>query len=104
MNSPYSTDEQETTINVFPKSMSEQAEIFTCIPATIRQLQKLYKEHPDDVTVIENDGYVNATVPRDWIKIQPKRKCTLTDEQKRANAERLASLRRAKEAVENDAT
>ena len=94
--SPYSVEEQETTINVMPASVSKNAEIYTCIPSVIENLFKLYEAYPDEVCIVEGDGYVNATVPRGWVKIQPKRKCTLTDEQKRANGERLAALRAAK--------
>ena len=61
----------------------------------VQHILKLYEEYPDEVTIVEGDGYLNATIPRGWVKIQPKRKCTLTDEQKRANAERLAAYRQA---------
>ena len=96
MTSPYPLDEQETTINVFPAVISNKAEIYTCIPHMIQLLRKLCEEYPDEVTIIEHDGYIDATVPRSWIKVQPKRKCTLSDEQKKANAERLASYRTTK--------
>lgn len=96
MKTQYPIDEQETTINVFPKSVSEYAEIYTCIPHVIDRLVKLHEEYPDDVAVMIKDGYINATVPREWVKIQPKRQCTLTEEQKRANAERLAAYRNSK--------
>jgi len=100
MRSPYVLEEQETTINVFPTSVCNKAEIYTCIPNTIQSLRKLCAEYPDDVTIVECDGYINATVPRGWVKIQPKRKCTLTEEQKQANAERLAAYRRAKKGAD----
>lgn len=96
MRSQYSTDEQETIINMFPSSISKTAEVYTCIPNVIQHILKLYEEHPDDVVVVEGDGYINATVPREWIKIQPKRKCNLTEEQRREAAERLIALRKAK--------
>ena len=96
MKSPYTIDEQETIINVFPKSLSDTAEIWTCIPNMIEKIIRLHEQYPGDVSVVVEDGCANATVPRGWIKIQPKRKCTLSEEQKRANAERLAALRAAK--------
>lgn len=96
MTSPFSLDEQETTINIYPKAISERAEVFTSTPNMIKRLMKLHEQYPDDVTVISGYGFIDASVPRGWIKIQPKRKCTLTDEQKRINAERLAKLRESK--------
>lgn len=96
MSVSYSLEEQETTINVFPSTVSKQAEIFTCIPSMINKMRKLAEENPHDVAIRESDGCVFCTVPVDWIRIAPKRKCTLTDEQKKANAERLAAYREAK--------
>ena len=99
MRSQYSLDEQETTINVFPKAVSEHASIYTCIPSMVQRIKKLYESYPDDVTFVEYAGGVQASVPRGWIKIQPKRKCTLTEEQKLANAARLATMRKGKAEV-----
>lgn len=99
MRSQYSLEEQETTINVFPRGISDQAEVYTCIPSMVQRLTKLHKNHPDEMSVIYKDGCAHATVPRGWIKIQPKRKCTLTAEQKAANAARLAAVRKEKSEV-----
>ena len=103
MKSPYLIEEQETTINVFPANVSKLAEIYTCIPHTMETLIRLQADYPEEVTVVQKDGYVDATVPRSWIKIQPKRKSNMTEEQKRANAERLASYRKAKKEVGDNA-
>ena len=94
MQSPYTLDEQETTINVLPAVVSKTAEVYTCIPNMIEKIKKLASESPDDVVVVERDGYVNATVPREWIKIQPKRKSSMTDEQKRQWIENM-NIRKA---------
>ena len=88
-------DEQETTINIFPKSVSDKAEIFTCIPSMMNRLRKLAVNHPDEVALREEDMCIFCTLPVGWIRIAPKRQCTLTEEQKRANAERLAAYREA---------
>ena len=96
MKTQYALEEQETTINVFPKNVSDRALVFTCIPNMVKRIKKLRDDYPDDVVLTEGDGFVDASIPRGWVKIQPKRKCTLTEEQKRANAERLAALREAK--------
>lgn len=96
MKSNYHLTEQETTINLLPSVVSKQAEIFSCVPAMMDKLRKLAAEHPSEVSIIEKDGCVQAAVPASWVKIQPKRKCNLTEEQRRANAERLAAYREAR--------
>lgn len=93
----YSINEQETTINVFPKAVSDKAEIFTCIPTMMDRMRKLAKEYPTDVCIREEDGALFCTVPIGWVKVAPKRKCTLTEEQKAANAARLAAYREVKQ-------
>lgn len=96
MKAVYGTDEQETTINIFHKSVSNKAEIFTCIPAMMDRLRTLAADYPNDVAIVEKDMCINATVPSGWIRVSPKRKCNLTDEQKKAGAERLRAYREAK--------
>lgn len=93
----YSINEQETTINVFPKAVSDKAEIFTCIPSMMDRMRKLASSYPSDVCIREEEDAVFCTVPIGWIKVAPKRKCTLTEEQKKANAERLAAYRGVKQ-------
>ena len=101
MRSPYTVDEQETTINMFPANLSETAEIYTCIPFMMQRLVDLQKEYPNDVAIVEGDGYIDATVPRSWIKVQPKRKCNLSEERRKEIADNLNAAKRAKkEAVQ----
>lgn len=104
MKSPYTVDEQETTINMFPANVSESAEIYTCIPFMMQRLLNLRKEYPEDVALIEGDGYIDATVPRSWIKIQPKRKCNLSDERRKEIAANLNAAKQAKKEAQQDAS
>lgn len=97
MQSPYTIGEQETIINMFPSGVSDKAYVYTCIPNVMNRLRKLCEDYPDQVAIMDGTDHIDATVPREWIKIAPKRRCTLSDEQKRANAERLAAYRKAKE-------
>lgn len=62
------------------------------------RLAKLYEQYPDEVKLIaENqDGSVFYHVPKNWIKISPSIKRTLTDEQREAARDRLAAARQAK--------
>lgn len=96
MRKHYALDEQETHICVMPKVVSKDAEIFSCIPTMMDRLSKLYTEHADEMMLVEGDGFVKATVPASWIKVSPKRKSVMTEEQRRAAAERLASYRKAR--------
>ena len=61
------------------------------------KIEKLAKEHPDEVTIIrhaeENDGCVYARIPSYYMKIQPKKRSNMSDEQKLAVRERLAKSR-----------
>lgn len=100
MQSPYTVDEQETIINMFPKNVSTTAEIYTCIPYMADRILKLQQEYPDLVVVKKGDGYIDATVPRDWIKIQPKRKCNLSEEQRKTIAANLVTAKKAKKGAQ----
>jgi len=100
MQSPYTIDEQETTINVLPAVVSKTAEVYTCIPNMIEKIKALADEYPDEVVVVECDGYINATVPRDWIKIQPKRKRSMTPDQKRQWLENMNRCKAQKKEAE----
>ena len=89
-------DEQETTINVFPKQISDSAEVYTCIPSMVSRLKKLKKENPKDVLIHECPPGIIAKVPQSWVKIAPKRKKIMTDEDKQIMLERFANGKEAK--------
>ena len=63
----------------------------------INKILKLQESHPGDVHIAytpeDNDGMIVAHVPKNWFKISPPRKRDMTDEQRAAAAERLASVR-----------
>ena len=63
----------------------------------IRRIRKLKEQYPDEVSIEyepeTNDGCICAKVPVKWFKIEPPRKVNMTDEQKRAFADRMKSLR-----------
>ena len=90
-------EEQETTINMFPKKISDRAEIYTCDPLMINRLNKLVSRNPDQVEVLSDDQYgMTVSVDRKWIKISAPRRVTMTDEQRKASAERLSLARKEK--------
>ena len=99
MKKPCPYDEQETIINVFPSIVSKIAEVYTCIPCTIQRLTKLKQQYPDEVTLVEKDDGVEAQVPSEWIRISPKRRSFMTEEQRQAKAELMKALNAAKKEV-----
>lgn len=67
----------------------------------ITKIRKLAIQHPDKVTILAspetNDGCLYCKIPASWMKIQPKRTLELTDEQRKAIAERFAATRNKSE-------
>ena len=63
----------------------------------IARIEKLIEEYPDEIRVIAkpetNDGCIYVQLPAEWLKIQPKRKVEMSEEQKDVLRERLAKLR-----------
>ena len=63
-------------------------------------MKKLAAEHPEEVRMIEqpeeNDGCIYVELPSSWLKIQPKRKIELTDEDRKALRERAEIARKAR--------
>jgi len=87
---PTPLDEQETIINYNPNQVNDRASVYTSATNTLAAMWKLYNERPDEVKIIHDDKYgTEFSVPRDWIKIKPKKQ--LTDEQKQLLASRLAA-------------
>jgi hypothetical protein len=61
------------------------------------KIERLAKEYPDEVQIIrhaeDNDGCVYAKIPASYMKIQPKKRCNMSDEERVALAERLRKSR-----------
>lgn len=88
---PVTLDEQETTINLYPKQVSDRAEVYSCIPSMMAKLRKLAENFPDDVAIEKEDEIgLFANVPQSWITIRKPRQMNYTEEQKQAMRERLA--------------
>lgn len=87
-----SSYESETIVSF--NDSDDFAEVWTFQRTVIRRMLKLMESHPNEVKATLKAGQQALfIVPRSWIAIRPPRKCTLTDEQKNANAERLKALR-----------
>lgn len=82
-------DTKETTWNHIAKE--EFAYFSSSERAFINQISKLKEDYPNDVEVVhENaDGSIYVKIPFEWLRIRPKSKRNITDEQKTALKERL---------------
>lgn len=70
---------------------------------SIRMIKKLAEQYSEVVIVHENpDGSLVAHVPLSWMKIAPKRKRNMTDEQRAACSERMAKMREARRRDETE--
>lgn len=93
-------DEQEETLNVFPKQADDRMFAYSCIPAGIRYYRRLLEQYPDDVRLIKEDQYrIDVELPSSWYRRPlPPRKRIMTDEQRAAAVERLkAAMEKRKE-------
>ena len=84
--------EERETIILYTEA-DDRAEVYTHNKKMINRLAKLYTERPGEVEKIReaDTGAVTYTVPRDWIRVVPKRR--VSEEYRAAAAERLAALR-----------
>ena len=90
------TEEQETTIIM--EALSKTAEIYTCEPNTIRQMEKLAEAHPDEVVIEHPDDYgIIVRLPRKYIKVKAPRQGVYSEERKQQAREQLAKLREARQ-------
>lgn len=84
----------ETCITYCDKS---QAFISSDERRWINHIRKLKNEYPDLVEIDQapelNDGCICAKFPTDWVKVLPKRKVSMSDEQRAAVGARLKAGR-----------
>ena len=62
----------------------------------INRVRKLAETYPDSVIIKRqpehNDGCIYATMPADWLKLNPPIRREMTDEQRQAASERMKRL------------
>lgn len=71
--------------------------VYSCEPKYMKQLKELKKKYPNEVLVVYDYGQdgLEVQVPLKWFKfIKPPIKRTLTEDQRRAAAERLNNIRK----------
>lgn len=94
-----SIEEQETTFNLYPKASDALCDIYSCEPAMIKRIKKYAERYPEEFKIEKEDNYgIFANCPRDWFPFRPPRRLTspMTEERKKAAAERMAAARSAK--------
>ena len=64
---------------------------------SIGMIRRLKEKYPDqvDIRYINQDGSVLAHLPIEWMRIVPKKRDTLTKEQRQANYERMRAVQGA---------
>lgn len=84
--------EERETIVLYTEA-DDRAEVYTHNKKLINRLSKFCEDRPGEIQKIRESetGAVTYTVPRDWVKVSPKRR--MSDDQKAAAAERLAATR-----------
>ena len=85
-------DEQETHIVYYPSEMNKECEIYTTIPSEMKRLERLVNTYPNIYILIKDDQY-SYTVRCPWKLVKPRKPRSMTDEQRTAQAERLAVAR-----------
>ena len=74
----------------------DYATLFTSERKWINYIYKLKESHPDEVDIrhVNNDASLIAHIPASWMKVKPKKKVVLTEEQIEASKARLERGRR----------
>lgn len=62
----------------------------------ITRIMRLRYEHPEEVEIVktpqENHGCLYCKVPAKWLKVSPPKRVNMTEEQRKAAAERMRSM------------
>ena len=79
-------EERETIINY--DESTDTACVFTCNTALRNRIKKYMTEHPDEVTMVDDDDCSSDfKLPKKWIKVRPPKQ--MSEEAKKAAAERM---------------
>lgn len=79
-------------------SGEKTASISTSEKKWIKVIQDLKEKYPEqvDIVAVEQDGSLLAHIPVDWLRIRPKKKTNMTEDQREAAAARLKLARQKK--------
>ena len=78
---------------------------------SVGMIRRLKEKYPDQVDIcrINQDGTVLAHLPLEWLRIVPKKRCSLSDEHRQALSERMKAIHpravhRENNAISKDST
>lgn len=76
----------------------DYATFFSSEKRMINKINKLKEKFPDEVKIsdVNPDGSLVCDIPWSWLKISPKAKRIMTDEQKEESRERAKAMREKK--------
>ena len=79
----------------------QTATVCFCQPSYVSRVKELAEKFPDEcqITAENNDGSIVAHIPREWVKITPKRHIEMSDERREELRERMANFRRVKNSI-----
>lgn len=102
----YKLSREEIETHVYWDAQNKVAHLFTCDPVYIRKMDKLCKESPDTYKLERedrHDDYVGKfyTFPSKLVSFRTPSTRTMTDEQRAAAAERMSSVRKKKNSVQD---
>lgn len=84
-------EEQELHINFSPVETGKNCEIYTTIPWAMKYLERMVNEYPNECRLIKDDKYsYTASIPFKLVK--PRAPRQISEEQRKAAAERLRSM------------
>lgn len=90
-------DIRETSIDCL--SEDQHANFYSSERKWINKILKLKEARPDEVQIVnfnDEEGYINARVPKSWMVVRPPKVINLTEEQKQARAEAMRLARESK--------
>ena len=92
-------EEQETTINIYPKAYSEWCSYYSSNPRDILKYKKLMEKYPEYVKIDREDSIgIFGVIHRSFIPgLRPPRKLTMSAEQRQAMSLRMKALQAKKE-------
>ena len=88
-------EEQELHINFCPAEMGKNCEVYTTIPHLMKHLEKMVNKYPNECKLVKEDPY-SYTVSMPFKLVKPRSPRIISEEQKKASAERLAKARENK--------
>lgn len=79
----------------------QTATVCFCQPSYVSRVKELAERFPEEcqITAENNDGSIVAHIPREWIKISPKKHVEISDERREELRERIANARRVKNSM-----